>query len=211
MRTHDLRVAPGGQGGDARLRGVRQRGRPQGRTGENRTLLRTVLSGAVVAVVAGSLAIAGPGIGITTLWPFLLAVGIALAAGQAALSRIGAFVLGAVVGFVGMALRAGVLPDVPLSATIVVVLAVVALTLVASLTQGLLPLWASLAGYAAFVGFYTPTFDEAPTAFLSEAPVALVTILLAAGIGTAVAIVAELAGVTVTGSRQRQVGAGEVA
>lgn len=175
------------------------------------TLLRTVLGGAVVALVAGVLAIVGPGIGITTLWPFLLAAGVALAAGPAVASRTGAFVLGAIVSFVAMALRAGFLPDVGLSAALVVALAVAVLTLVAAVTQGLVPLWASLAGYAAFAGFYGPTYSDSPTTFVADAPVALLTVLLAAGIGAIVAIVAELAGVSVGRTEPSHLGAGEVA
>lgn len=174
-------------------------------------MLRTVLGGAVVALVAGLVAIVGPGIGITELWPFLLAAGVALAAGPAVASRTGAVALGAVIGFVGMALRAGVLPDVAIGRAIVVVLAIGILTLVAALSQGLLPLWASLAGYALFVGYYSPTYADSPTTFLADAPVALVTVLLAAGVGAIVAIVAELAGVSVARPERDRLGAGEVA
>lgn len=174
-------------------------------------MLRTVIGGAVVALVAGLLALVGPGIGITTLWPFLLAAGIALAAGPAVASRTGAVALGVVVGFVAMALRAGVFPDVPLSAALIVVIGVGILTLVAALTQGLLPLWASLAGYAMFVGYYSPTYADSPTTFLADAPVALVTVLLAAGVGAIVAIAAEFAGVSVGRTEPRHAGAGEVA
>ncbi len=173
--------------------------------------MRTVIGGAVVALLAGALAFIGPGIGINTLWPFLLAAGVALAAGPAVASRTGALALGTLVGFAAMALTAGVLPQVPLSDAIAVVVAVAILTLVAALTRGLLPLWAGLAGYAMFVGYYRPTYVDSPTTFLADAPVALVTVLLAAGVGAIVAIVAELAGVSVGRTEQRPVGAGEVA
>ncbi|MEX1178438.1 MAG: hypothetical protein WEB09_08240 [Nitriliruptor sp.] len=172
-------------------------------------MLRTIIGGAVVAVVAGVLAIVGDGIGITALWPVLLAAGVALVAGPAVASRIGSFALGAVVGFAAMALDAGLLPDVAVAGAIVIVVAIAILTAVAALTQGLLPLWASLVGYAAFTGYYGPTYAESPTAFLSDAPVALVAVLLAAGVGALVAIVAELAGVGVTRTEDRQVAAGE--
>jgi hypothetical protein len=208
---HDLRVAPGGHRGAQAFDACVQNG-PLERVGQGDTLLlRTVIGGAVVALFAGILALVGPGIGISSLWPFLLAAGIALAAGPAVASRTGAFVLGAVVSFVVMALRAGVLPDVPLSAAILVVVGVGILTLIAALTQGLLPLWTSLAGYAVFAGFYGPTYAASPTAFLTEAPIALVTVLLAAGLGAIVAIVAELAGVSVARTEPRHAGAGEVA
>jgi hypothetical protein len=174
------------------------------------TLMRTILGGAVLAVIAGLLAIVGPSLGITTLWPVLLAAAVALAAGPAVASRTGAFALGAIMGIVAMGIRAGFLPDVPTSAAIIVVLAIAILTAIAALSQGLLPLWASLAGYAAFVGYYTPTYSDSPTTFVADAPVALVTVLLAAGIGAIVAIVAELVGVGVARNEDRHVGAGEV-
>jgi hypothetical protein len=174
-------------------------------------LLRTVIGGAVVALIAGVLAFIGPSIGLTSLWPFVLAAGIALAAGPAVASRIGAVALGTVVGFFAMALQAGFLPQSAASTAIAIVLAIGILTLVAALSQGLLPLWAGLAGYALFVGYYAPTYAESPTTFLADAPVALVTVLLAAGVGAIVALVAEVAGVSVGGSEKRAVGAGEVA
>lgn len=165
----------------------------------------------MVAVVAGLLAFVGSAIGVATLWPVLLAAGVALVAGPAVASRIASFVIGAVLGLVAMGVQAGLLPQVAASAAIVVVLTVAVLTLIAALSQGLLPLWASLAGYAAFVGFYTPTFNENPTAFLSTAPPALLTVLIAAGVGAVVAIVAEFAGVGAGRADDQPMMAGEVA
>lgn len=174
-------------------------------------MLRTVIGGAVVALIAGALAFVGPSIGLTSLWPFVLAAGIALAAGPAVASRIGAVALGSVVGFATMAIGAQFLPQTSLADAIEVILAIALLTVVAALTRGLLPLWAGLAGYGLFVGYYFPTFDASPTTFLADAPVALVTVLLAAGVGAIVALLAEFAGVSVAGSEKRTVGAGEVA
>lgn len=174
-------------------------------------MLRTLIGGAVVAVIAGILAFVGSAIGITTLWPVLLAAGVALVAGPAVASRIGSFAMGAVLGFAAMALLAGFLPQVATSQALAVVVAIAIMTVVAAVTQGLLPLWASLAGYAAFVGYYLPTYTESPTLFASEAPVALLTVLVAAGVGAIVGIVAEFAGASVRTTEDRHVAAGEVA
>jgi hypothetical protein len=174
-------------------------------------LLRTVIGGAVVAVVAGVLAIVGPSIGLDTLWPFLFAAAVALASGPAIASRVGALALGAVTAFVTNAVYAGFVPQVPLTRALLVILGVGLLTVVAGVTGGLLPLWAGLAGYALFAGYYGPTYADSPTTFLADAPVALVTVLLAAGVGAIVAIAAEFAGVSVGGRDERAVGAGEVA
>jgi hypothetical protein len=174
-------------------------------------LLRTLIGGAVVAVIAGILAFVGSAIGITTLWPVLLAAGVALVAGPAVASRIGSFAMGSILGFAAMALLAGFLPQVAASQALAVVVAIAIMTVVAAVTQGLLPLWASLAGYAAFVGYYLPTYTESPTLFASEAPVALLTVLVAAGVGAIVGIVAEFAGASVRSTEDRHVAAGEVA
>jgi hypothetical protein len=174
-------------------------------------LLRTVIGGAVVAVIAGVLAIVGPSIGLDTLWPFLFAAAVALASGPAIASRVGALALGAVVAFVTNAIYAGFVPQTSLTRALMVVLGVGLLTVAAALTGGLLPLWAGLAGYALFAGYYGPTYADSPTTFAADAPVALVTVLLAAGVGAIVAILAELAGVSVGGSEKRAVGTGEVA
>jgi hypothetical protein len=174
--------------------------------------MRTVIGGAVVALVAGVLAIVGPGIGLTNLWPFVLAAGIALAAGANLASRLGAVALGTVVGIATMALQAGYLPQTGGGRAIVIVIAVGILTLVAAVTGGLLPLWAGLAGYGLFVGYYSPTYADSPTTFVADAPVAFVTVLLALGVGALVAVAAEFAGVSVAGRTDtRAAGAGEAA
>jgi hypothetical protein len=91
-----------------------------------------------------------------------------------------------------------------------VVLGVGVLTLLAAVTNGLLPLWAGLAGYALFAGYYGPIYADSPTTFAADARRARDR----AARGwrrCVVAVVAELAGVSVGGSEKRAVGAGEVA
>jgi hypothetical protein len=58
----------------------------------------------------------GSAIGITTVWPVLLGVAVGLAVWPLSLGRVGAYVLGAVVGWVAMAMYAGFLPHVGFSA-----------------------------------------------------------------------------------------------
>lgn len=155
-------------------------------------MIRTIIAGAVLAVLAGLLAAGGDAFGITSVWPVLLAAAVGLVAGRATIGRTGGVVLGAVLGFVAMALRAGFLPDVGMSQALVVVLAILVLTLVAAVSGGAVPLWAGLVGYGVFVGFYEPTYAANPTAFLTEAPAALAVIVLATAIGTLVAVLAEV-------------------
>jgi hypothetical protein len=64
----------------------------------------------------------GSTLGITTLWPVLLAVAVGLAAGHITLGRVVAYVLGAVVSWVAAAVGAAALPQTGyLSDAIVVV------------------------------------------------------------------------------------------
>jgi hypothetical protein len=155
-------------------------------------MARTALTGAVVALLAAVLAVTGSALGITTLWPVLLAVAVGLVAGRITLGRVVAYVVGAIVSWVAMALGAAVLPQTGVSDAIVIVLGVAILTLIATLSADRAPLWAGLAGYAAFAGLYEPLYDANPTLFLVESPIALVTVLLAGALGVAIATVAEL-------------------
>jgi len=161
-------------------------------------MARTAISGAVVVVLAAGLVVSGSAIGITTIWPVLLAIAVGLAARPLTIGRVVAYVAGAIISWVMLAVRAGYLPDVVASEAVVLVVGVVLLTILAVLTADRVPLWAGLAGYAAFAGLYEPMFAEVPTAFLTESPAALVTVLLAAGAGILIAEVADLA----TGGRR---------
>ena len=174
-------------------------------------MLRTIIGGAVVAVLAGVLAATGDSIGVTNIWPFLLAVGIALAAGTHVATRTGAAAIGALIGIATMGVGAGLLPQTTTSQVITTVLAVLLVTLVAVISAGHLPLWAGLAGYGVFVGLYAPTFAESPTTFLSDAPVALLISWVALGVGAVIAILAEVAGATVGSTDEARSSAGEVA
>jgi hypothetical protein len=155
-------------------------------------MARTAIIGAVVALLAALLAVTGSALGITTIWPVLLAVAVGLAAGYVTLGRIGAYVLGAVVSWGMAAMGAAVLPQTGIADAIVVIVAIAILTVIAALTVDLVPLWAGLAGYAAFAGLYEPIYAANPTLFLSESPVALITVLLAGALGFAISAIAQL-------------------
>lgn len=155
-------------------------------------MARTALIGAVVTMTAAFVAAVGGTIGITNIWPVLLAVAVGLAGGVATLGRIGAFVVGTLAAWLALALGAGVLPQTPLAAALAALVGVGIVATVATLTRDIAPLWAGLAGYAAFTGYYTPLYEANPTLFVSESPVALLTVLLAGGIGLTIAAVAEM-------------------
>jgi hypothetical protein len=155
------------------------------------TMARTAFIGAVVTLLAALVAVSGGALGITTVWPVLLAVAVGLA-GPLTLGRLAAYTIGALTGWLTTALAAGLLPQTGLADAIALAVAVVVVTVIAAVTADRLPLWAGLAGYAAFVGYYEPTFAANPTLFLSESPIALLTVLLAGALGFAIAGLAQL-------------------
>jgi hypothetical protein len=153
---------------------------------------RTVVRGAVIALVAAIVAVSGNALGIDTVWPVLLAAAVGLAAVPLGMGRVVAFVVGSLVSWFVLALRAGFLPDVAMARALVVVIGVLLLTALAAATAERAPLWAGLAGFVAFSAYYEPLYAASPTLFLSESPVALVTVLLAAAVGFAAGLVTEL-------------------
>ena len=172
---------------------------------------RILIRGAVLALVAAVLALTGGALGIDTLWPVLLAAAIGLSAVPLSAGRAGAFVVGALVSWVALAVRAGLLPDMAVSQAIVVVLGIALITAIAAATADLAPLWAGLAGYAAFAAFYEPTFAASPTTFLADSAVALVTVLLATAFGFGAALLGDLAASTRSSTVESAPVAGEVA
>jgi hypothetical protein len=155
-------------------------------------MARTAVIGAVVLVLAALVAAGGGTIGITTVWPVLLGVAVGLAAAPATLGRIIAYVVGAIASWAAMALGAALLPQSGLADAIALLVGLTIVVVIAAVTADQAPLWAGLIGYAAFAGLYEPVFAANPTLFLSESPVALMTVLLAGALGMAVASFAAL-------------------
>jgi hypothetical protein len=156
-------------------------------------MVRTAYSGAIVALVAAVVVVMGTSIGITNLWPVLLAAAIGLAATTGStVGRVASFVIGSVLGLVVFALQAGLLPATASAELVLVVLGVALVTGVGIVSAGHLPMWAALAGFAAFNGLYAPTYASTPTAFLTDAPIALLTLLLASASGGAAAMAVDL-------------------
>jgi hypothetical protein len=159
---------------------------------------RTVIRGAVIALVAALVAVTGNAVGIDTVWPVLLAAAIGLSATALFAGRVVAFVVGVALSWLMLALRAALLPDLAVSQAAVLVGGVVLLTAMAALSAERAPLWAGLAGFAAFSAYYEPIFAANPTRFLAESTVALVTVLLATAVGFLGAMLAELASAPAT-------------
>lgn len=155
--------------------------------------MSTLLRGVVVAGVA-ALVIALPSvIGLDSPWPLLLAAAVAFARPTRP-GIAGAFVTGAAAWWLAMALRAGVLPDAVWSEVVAAALAVGVCTIAALVSSERMPLFAGLAGIAAFAGIYEPAFAEAPTQFLSESPLAFGAVVVATGLGFLAATLVDMLG-----------------
>jgi hypothetical protein len=153
--------------------------------------------GAIVAVAVALSAILGASLGLPAGWPVALASAALLAPGRPSLARIGALAMGIVVGILTLAMQAALLPAAAVSEAIAAVVAIAVIAGVAAVSGGRVPLWIGVVGYALFTALYLPVFEASPTTFLADAPVALVTSLLALAIGAVAATAADL--LTVTG------------
>jgi hypothetical protein len=108
---------------------------------------------------------------------------------RSVLGRLGAFLIGVVVAWIGYAVRAQALPDVPAGEAIALVIVVALLTLMAVLTGGRLPLWAGLLGAAALFGAYEELYVAAPYNFLSESVIAVSSLLVPVSLGFLVGVI----------------------
>lgn len=153
------------------------------------TLFRGVAIAGVVALV-----VAVPSLtGLSSPWPLLLAAAIAFAS-PARVSAGLSMLLGAAAWWVAMALRAGVLPDAVWAQIAVATLAIGIVVAAAAISRERLPLFAGLAGIAAFAGVYEPVFAAAPTAFLVASPLAFGAVVVAVGLGILTASVVDVLG-----------------
>jgi hypothetical protein len=152
----------------------------------------TFVRGGVVALIVALLSFGAGWIGLSTLWPVYLAAAVVFGSSSAGVGVVAAYLVGIGTAWLAIALRAGVFPDLAASHALIAVIAVVILTAVAVLTRDQAPLWVGLAGFAAFYGFYEPTFVDSPTTFLADSPVALGELLLASALGFIGGVLADL-------------------
>lgn len=153
--------------------------------------IRTCLVGGALALTAGVLADQGSVLGAdlphTALLGAALGAVVGLVPDRSVAGRTGAFVFGALAAWLGYALRAGALPDIPMGRAIGSVVVVLAITAVAVATAGRLPMWSGLVGAGAMLGAYETTFVTTPTGFLSDSMTAMTTVLVSAALGLLVA------------------------
>ena len=103
-------------------------------------------------------------------------------------ARLGGFLTGFAAAWLGYALRAGVLPDIPMGRAIAAVIVVGIITVVAVVTADRLPMWAGFLGSAVLLGSYETTFAATPTSFVSDSMTAVTTSLLAVALGFLVTV-----------------------
>ena len=158
--------------------------------------LKIALIGGAVAVAAGILADQGSLLGADLPHAALLGVSVGAVVGLvhegSVAARTAGFVGGFLSAWIGYALRAGFLPDIPMGRAIAAVVVVGLVTALAVASAGKVPLWSGLLGAGALLGAYETTFRTAPTTFLTDSVTAATTVLLAAALGLLVATAAAL-------------------
>jgi hypothetical protein len=145
--------------------------------------MRAGLAGLALAVAAGTLALIGGDLAKTALLGVALGGAVALVPDRSVLARISGLVLGVGTAWIGYAVRAGFLPDIPLGRAIALSGVVLLVTAVAVASAGRVPLWSGLLGLAAMAGAYETTFTTSPTSFVVDSTTAVTTVLVAVSFG----------------------------
>ncbi|NYD59360.1 asparagine N-glycosylation enzyme membrane subunit Stt3 [Nocardioides marinisabuli] len=153
------------------------------------------MTGASLALVAGLVVVLSGAFGLelesAALLGAALGAVVALVPDRTPLARLGGFVAGFVVAFVGYAVRALALPDSTAGRAVVVVLVVLLCVAVTAASLERLPLWSTLLGAAAVAGGYEFTFAAAVPEMATTSVSTATTLLLNIAIGfTAAAFVA---------------------
>lgn len=155
---------------------------------------RTLVTGSALAITAAALADHGAVFGADLPKVALLGAAagavLGLVPDRSPAARLGAFLAGFAAAWFGYALRAGVLPDIPMGRAIAAVVVVSIVTAVATATANRLPMWAGFAGVVTLLGTYETTFAATPTSFVADSMTAVTTSLLAAAVGFLVAVLA---------------------
>lgn len=148
---------------------------------------RSLVAGLVLAVFAALIIGLGQLLGLDLQHVALLGAALGGVLGlvphQLPIGKLGGFVVGFVVAWIGFALRAAVLPDSASGRAVAAFIVVAAIGAACAVSAGRLPLWSGLLGAAAIVGAYEETYTNAPSQFLKESPTAGTTVLFAVALG----------------------------
>lgn len=148
---------------------------------------RSLIAGLVLAVFAALIVAVGQLLGLDLQHVALMGAALGGVLGlvphSLPIGKLGGFVVGFVVAWIGFALRAAVLPDSASGRAVAAFLVVAAIGAACAISAGRLPLWSGLLGAAAIVGAYEETYTNAPSQFLKESPTAGTTVLFAVALG----------------------------
>jgi hypothetical protein len=148
---------------------------------------RSLIAGLVLAVFAALIVGLGELFGLDLQHVALLGAALGGVLGlvphQFPLGKLGGFILGFVVAWIGFALRAAVLPDSATGRAVAAFLVVAIVAVACSISAGRVPLWSALLGAAAIAGAYEEIYTSAPSQFLQESPAAGTTVLMAVALG----------------------------
>lgn len=146
-----------------------------------------LIAGAVLAIAAALLVWVGTAIGMdleaAALLGGALGAAVALIPDRSPWVRLGGFVVGFVLAWVGYAVRATMLPDTSSGRAVAVFLTVLACVVVTAATLDRLALWSLLLGAAALAGAYEFTYAAAPPEFLSTSMDTATTLIFAVAVG----------------------------
>jgi hypothetical protein len=167
---------------------------------------RTCVVGAALTATAGLLTAYGDlfGADLPAVALFGLAAGavLGLVPDRAPAARVAGFAVGFLATWLAYALRAAVLPDIPVGRGIAAVLVLSAITAVATATAGRVPLWSGLLGAVSLAGVYEATYTTTPAAFASESTTAATTVLLVASLGFLLTVLASTVAAPAAGAHR---------
>lgn len=166
---------------------------------------RTLLAGAVLAIITTAIVLLSDALGLDAQGVALLGTALGGALGlvpdRSPAQRALAFGVGFLASWVGYGLRAAALPDTAGGRAVAVLLVLAVCLAVAGLSRGRLPLWAAFLGAAAIAGAYEPVYAEDPSAFVTSSAATATSVLLAAGAGF---LATALLGPQVAAERERE-------
>lgn len=147
--------------------------------------MKTLAAGSAVTVGAVALIVATAAydLGAALLVGLAAGAAVALVPGETGTRKIAGFLTGILATAAAYALRAGLLPDSTMGAVIGIGVLFALLTVIAVVTNGRTPLWASLAGVAAMAGAYETMHILDFAGFFANVPMAIAGVLLASAVG----------------------------
>jgi hypothetical protein len=157
-------------------------------------MLRRLISGTALAFFAAFVVLIGGGSDLEHVALLGAALGgvIGLVPHDPPLGKLGGFLLGFVLAWVGFGVRAALLPDTTMGRAVAAFFVILVSAVVAAATAGKVPLWSALVGAAAIVGAYELPFTDSPPQFIVTSPPLATTVLLAAGFGYLVTTLIDL-------------------